>query len=94
MKLTIVRHEGYAGTSETLAVKDSAVLAPAASVALRATVDRIKSLSQEHRPVGADFVRYELQIEESGSQATVAFKDDGSEIARQLVELVNTISAA
>ena len=94
MKLTILRHGGYAGTSETLAVKDSAGLAPAASVALRATVDRIKSLSQEHRPVGADFVRYELRIEEPGSQATISFADDGSDKARQLVELVNTISAA
>jgi hypothetical protein len=93
MKLTIQRHGGFAGTSETLAVKDSTGLAPDASVAFRAMVDRIRSLSQEHHPVGADFVRYELRIDEPGAQATVSFADDGSDKARQLVELVNTISA-
>lgn len=93
MKITIHRRGGFAGTSETVAVKDSTTLATGAA-ALRAKVERIKQLSQEYHPEGADFLHYELLIEEPGSQAIISFADDGSDKARQLVALVNAIATA
>ena len=92
MRVTIRRHGGFAGASETVAVKDSAQLASPDSAALRTTLVRIRKLAREHRAVGADLVNYELLIDDSGSQAVVSFADDGSEEAQQLVQLVNTLS--
>ena len=93
MKITINRRGGFAGTSETLAVKDSNAVVPT-TTPLPAMVERIKRLSREYHPEGADFVHYDLQIEDSGSHATISFTDDGSEKAQELVKLVDAISSA
>jgi hypothetical protein len=92
MRVTIRRKGGYGGESETLSIKDSTRLTPAEAATLQATLEKLKSLVREHRPVGADFVKYELLIEDSGSKETVEFADDESDKAQQLVQLVNTIS--
>ena len=92
MKITIQRHGGYAGTSELVATKDAAT--PESAAACRATVGQIKNLSRGHCPVGADFIRYELVIEDSGSRETISFADDGSDQARQLADLVSSLAGA
>jgi hypothetical protein len=92
MRVTIRRKGGYSGESETLTVKDSTRLTSAEASTLHTTLDKLKSLADEHRPVGADFIKYELLIEDAGSKETVTFADDGSDKAQQLVQLVNTIS--
>ncbi len=75
-----------------VAVMDTALPASEA-VALRTKVERIKRLSQRAQPSeGADFVQYELLIEDPGAMARIAFADDGSDKARELVDLVDAIS--
>jgi hypothetical protein len=93
MKLTIRRYGGYAGTDEVLVALESKSLAADQEAALRAVLERMQGLLPVKPGVGADFVHYEILVEQGGTQRTLAFTDDLSDQARQLVELTNQIVA-
>jgi emfourin len=94
MQVTIRRQGGFAGTTEIVAEKNFDLVPPTKAAELRATLDQIKRLAEHHRPVGADFLRYELSIDDSGSRLALSVADDGSDSSRHLVELINRIAAA
>jgi hypothetical protein len=87
MEVTLRQHGGFAGTSSVVTKKVGAE-----SAQLRPLLDQIKDLAEKHNPVGADFIRYELSVKDSGTQTVISFADDGSDTARQLMELANKIS--
>ncbi len=91
MKITVRRYGGLAGISEIVAVKDTGVHAITAGTLIQ-NVDRLRRLSENQHPEGADFIHYEVLIEERGTQELIKFADDGSEKARGLLEVVNTIA--
>jgi emfourin len=93
MKLTIRRYGGYAGTDEVLVALESKSLSADQEAALRALLERMQRLLPLEPGVGADFVHYEILVEQGGTQHTLVFTDDLSEQARQLVELTNQIVA-
>jgi hypothetical protein len=93
MKLTVRRYGGYAGTNEVLAALDTKSLSAEKEAALRDLLERMQRLLPLDPSVGADFVHYEVLIEEGGAQQTLLFTDDLSDKARELVELTNQIVA-
>jgi hypothetical protein len=93
MKLTVHCYGGYAGTNEVLVVLDSKSLSAENEAALRSVLERMQRLLPANQAAGADFVHYEILIEEPGAQQILLFADDGSDKARQLVELMNQIVA-
>ena len=88
MEVSLSQHGGFAGTSEIIAKKNLA----ADGARLRPLLNQIKALAQKHQPVGADLVRYELSVKDSGSETVVSFADDGSDTARELMELADKIA--
>ena len=94
MKITIHRYGGLAGTSEVLAILNVATLTAESQTATRASLERLQSLARDHRPIGTDFVRYELLLEDSKGQQTISFADDDSETSRKLVALVTQLVKA
>jgi hypothetical protein len=88
MEVTLSQQGGFAGTSETITKKNRT----AEEAQLRPLLNQIKELAQKHQPVGADFVRYELSVKDAGSETIVSFADDGSDGARELMELANIIA--
>jgi hypothetical protein len=94
VKITIHRYGGLVGTNEVLAIVDTQQLGAEKTKTVRDTLDRLTQLARKHNPAGADFVRYELLVEDAGKSSTVSFSDDGSETAIQLTKLVNTIAEA
>jgi hypothetical protein len=94
MKITIHRYGGFAGTSEVLAILNVATLGAESQTATRASLERLQALAREHRPIGTDFMRYELLLEDSKGQQTISFADDGSQTAQKLVELVTQLVKA
>jgi hypothetical protein len=93
MKLTVRRYGGYAGTKEVLVVLDTKSLSAEKESALREVLEHMQRLFPLDPSVGADFMHYEILIEEGGAQHTLKFTDDSSDKARQLVELTNQIVA-
>jgi hypothetical protein len=91
MKLIIRRSGGYAGTDEVLVVLESKSLSADQEAALRAILERIQRALPLAPAVGADFVHYEILVEQGGAQHSLVFTDDFSDQARQLVELTNQI---
>jgi hypothetical protein len=94
VKITIHRYGGLAGTNEVLAIVDTQQLRGEKTKTVRDALDRLTQLALKHHPAGADFVRYELLVEDAGKTSTVSFSDDGSETAVQLTKLVNAIAEA
>jgi hypothetical protein len=87
MEVTLRQKGGFAGTSAIIAK------ATAEPARVRPLLERMKELAEKHNPVGADLVRYELSIKDSGSEMLVSFADDDSDTARQLMDLANKIAA-
>lgn len=94
MKITIHRYGGIAGTNEILGIIEVETLSAEKQKTVREALDRLKQQSRDHRPEGADFIKYELLVEDAARQHTVSFSDDGSEKAQQLVKLVTEIANA
>jgi hypothetical protein len=94
MKLTVRRYGGYAGINALLVVLDTKSLSAEKEVALRAVLERMQRLLPLDQAAGADFIHYEILIEQPGvAQQILLFADDESDKARQLVELTNKIVA-
>ena len=89
MRVTIHRHGGYAAVEEVLAVLEAAERTPAPDL-----LRQLGELIPRERPVGADFQRYEILVEDPAAPPrTLAFADDGSDAAQKLVALVNRLVA-
>ena len=91
MKITIHRSGGLAGAVGKPASLETAALGAEQQAAALSALDRLTQLVRDHHPVGADFIRYEILIEEAGRRRTLSFADDGSENAAQLVKAAQSI---
>ena len=92
MQITIHRYGGFAGTQEVNTV-ETGDLSAAQQKSIGEALDRLRKLSKEHNPVGADYIRYEIVVADPKGQQIISFSDDGSEKAQELIKLVTAISA-
>lgn len=85
MRISVKRTGGFAGVTEELASVDTASLNRASALQLEQMVReaRFFDLPAEipGTTIGADLFRYEVTVTEGDRQHTVAFADDGAEIA-------------
>jgi len=86
MTITVTRSGGFAGSSETLASVDTTRMDAGTAQRIEELIKKIRFFglpaTVSGRAVGADFLRYEVQIRDSDRQHHVAFvDDDGPETA-------------
>lgn len=94
MKITIRRSGGFAGGTETLASLELASLPGPAGAAIREALAALKSQAADFHPVGADFLKYEVTVENDAANQSMTIADDGSEKARSLIAIIDKIVAA
>ena len=94
MRISVRQSGGFAGIDVELGSVDTASLAAAeadgiAEVLRRAGFDQLP----ENVPgaAGADFLRYDITLENQGRSRRVAFADDASEGSRRLLEVLETL---
>ena len=80
MKVAIKQSGGYAGEVKDLLQLDTAQTEPSVSQQVERIIRDVKFFELPgvlQGDVGADFIRYEIAITDSGRQHTVIFHDDG-----------------
>ncbi len=77
MTITIKKTGGFAGIEESIGSIDTADLAPEQSARVRETVVALEQLhASGNQPIGADFMRYEIDVRDGDDTHHLVFVDD------------------
>ena len=94
MKIVVKQSGGFAGEVKDLLQLDTAQMEPSVS---RQVVRIIRDVKFFDLPavvqgdVGADFLRYEITVTDSGRQHTVVFQDDGGPKTAAMKKLLESL---
>jgi Emfourin len=94
--LIIIKHRGgFAGLDEAIANVDTAKLKPEAAKKVESTVSQMNlkdfAGSVPGDRIGADFLAYEVTLEQGGSRNSFRVLDDGGEAARKIREFAEEL---
>ena len=97
MLITIKHRGGFAGLDEEIARVDTAKLSPELARRIEATVQQLnlKGLSGNvpGGPIGADFLAYEVTLEQDGGRNSFRVVDDGGEFATKIREFAEELGS-
>ena len=94
MKVTIKQSGGYAGEVKDLLQLDMAQMEPSVSQQVERIIRDVKFFDLPavvQGDVGADFLRYEITVTDSGRQHTVIFYDDGGPKTAAMKKLLESL---
>ena len=82
MKVQIQQRGGFAGISQTLVDADSASINPARVTEFEGLARQVETLAKSHAKsetaTGADFLTYDITLQEGERRKTLTFVDDDS----------------
>ena len=94
MKVAIKQSGGYAGEVKDLLQLDTAQMEPSVSQQVERIIGDGKFFDLPavvQGDVGADFLRYEITVTDSGQQHTVIFHDDGGPKTAAVKKLLESL---
>ena len=94
MKITIKQSGGFAGEVKELLQLDTAQSAPSVGQQVEQIIRDAKFFDLPavvQGDVGADFLRYEITVTDSGRQHTVVFQDDGGPKTAAMKKLLESL---
>jgi len=91
VRIVIKRSGGY-GSAEHTATVDTSRLDPGRARQIEQLADQVSAgATQRTEPVGADFLRYDITIQDGRETRSLSFIDDGSPDAGPMKRLVEEI---
>jgi len=93
MQIVVRRTGGYGGT-EKVSTVDTSALDPAKRKRIEQLIgDAAGTPGRTDEPIGADLMRYEITVHQSGATRSMTWTDDGSPgPMKQLIEEVQELS--
>ena len=97
MKIQIQQRGGFAGIAQTLVDVDSASVSPAEAKQLEMLARKVEAVAanrqQAESGVGADFLTYDITLQEGQSRRTLTLVDDDSPDMSQVRTVLEQLSA-
>ena len=94
MKIAVKQSGGFAGEVKDLLQLDTAQTEPSVSQQVERIIRDVKFFDLPavvQGDVGADFLRYEITVTDSGRQHTVIFQDDGGAKTAAMKKLLESL---
>ena len=94
MKIAVKQSGGFAGEVKDLLQLDTAQMEPSVSQQVERIIGDVKFFDLPavvQGDVGADFLRYEITVTDSGRQHTVSFQDDGGPKTATMKKLLESL---
>ena len=94
MKIAVKQSGGFAGEVKDLLQLDTAQSEPSVSQQVERIIRDVKFFDLPavvQGDVGADFLRYEITVTDSGRQHTVIFQDDGGPKTAAMKKLLESL---
>ena len=97
MKILVRRTGGFAGLSEALYEVDTSALEGSVAAELERKMRALESAERSQtpaaRPIGADFLKYEITLTDQHGHRTLVVADNGSTLSELAHEILNELSA-